>query len=125
MKEVKCCKYYFRYCDDIVVLSKNKNYLHELAFRSFLYLKNMLKLNVKPNWQVFLTESRGIDFLGYRVFHKFCLLRKSIAINFKRKMKNINSLANKNIINSIMSYFGWLEHANTRTLINKYMEELI
>jgi hypothetical protein len=85
----------------------------------------MLKLNVKPNWQVFLTESRGIDFLGYRVFHKFCLLRKSIAINFKRKMKNIKSLANKNIINSIMSYFGWLEHANTRTLINKYMEELI
>jgi retron-type reverse transcriptase len=114
MKEVKRCRFYFRYCDDIVVLSRSKVFLHDLAFRSFLYLKNVLNLNVKHNWQVFLTEARGIDFLGYRIFHKFCLLRQSIALSFKRKMKSSVN------INSIMSYLGWLQHANTRTLIYKY-----
>lgn len=81
-------------------------------------------MKVKKNWQVFLTDSRGVDFLGYRNFHKFCLIRKSIAINFKKKMKKIKSMKVENSINSVMSYVGWMQHANTKTLMHKYMEGL-
>ena len=126
MKEIKCCKYYFRYCDDIVILSRNKTILHDLFFRCSLYLKNVLMLKVKSNWQVFQSDSRGIDFLGYRIFHEFCLLRKSIVNSFKKKMKQINNrVGEKNILSSIMSYVGWMEHANTKKLMYKYISEAL
>jgi hypothetical protein len=83
-------------------------------------------LKVKSNWQVFQSDSRGIDFLGYRIFHEFCLLRKSIVNSFKKKMKQINNrVGEKNILSSIMSYVGWMEHANTKKLMYKYISEAL
>lgn len=49
LKENKKVKYYFRYCDDIVILDNNKEELHILfkEIREYLYTK--LKLEIKDN----------------------------------------------------------------------------
>src|SRR5665811_744673 len=70
-------KYYFRYCDDIVILHNDKAFLHSFYKEIEVYL-NSIGLEVKGNWQIFPVEKRGIDFLGYRFFHDYVLLRKSI-----------------------------------------------
>lgn len=43
-----------------------------------LYLKHVLKLGVKGNYQIFPVESRGIDFVGYVFRHDYIRVRKGI-----------------------------------------------
>lgn len=90
IKEEKRVKYYFRYMDDIVVLHNSKEYLHQLRKEIDEYFKTKLKLTIKENWQVFPTMVRGIDYVGYRVFLNYSLLRKDTCTNFKKKMVAIN-----------------------------------
>ena len=79
-KEVLKCKYYFRYADDIVILSSNKEFLHSIIYKIQKYLDTNLKLQVKSNWQVFPVDSRGIDFVGYIFRHNYILVRKKIKL---------------------------------------------
>lgn len=53
IKECKKIKYYFRYADDIVIFSKDKESLHTLIKVIIEYLNINLKLTVKSNYQVF------------------------------------------------------------------------
>jgi len=126
MKEEKCCRYYFRYCDDVVVLHSNKGVLRKLFMEAQEYLSVNLKLCIKSNHQIFPVEKRGIDFLGYRFFHDYVLLRKSIAQRFKEKVLYIRgewgSMRPSQIVNSIMSYWGWVKHGNCLNLIKKHID---
>lgn len=111
LKEVKQVRYYFRYADDLVILYDDKAYLHTLLKEISAYLETNLKLTVKKNYQVFPVAARGIDFVGYRIYHGFTLLRKSIKQNFARMLaRNPNRL-------SIASYYGWCTHANCGHLL--------
>lgn len=127
MKEEKKCKYYFRYMDDIVILHHSKEHLHELRKEVEKYLRDNLRLTLKENWQVFPTYVRGIDFVGYRSFGDYTLLRKSTAKKMKRKMRTINKRGHfkKTDINSIMSYKGWLEHCDAYNLEKAYILPLL
>jgi len=130
IKEVKGIKYYFRYMDDIVILGSNKGKLHELKKEIDDYFRIRLKLKIKENWQVFPTYIRGIDFVGYRCFLNYKLLRKSTCKNFKRKMTTIHKkMMEGRELNysewcSINSYKGWLMHCNSYRLKQKYIEPI-
>ena len=113
VKESLGVKYYFRYCDDMVLLARDKQSLHEIRLSIGSYLTNELNLSLKSNWQVFPVDVRGVDFLGYRFFHGYTLVRKSIVQRFKLKSK-------KNKRESIPSYWGWFKWADSFNLINKY-----
>jgi len=127
MKEEKQCRYYFRYCDDVVVLHGDKRFLHQLFADAQEYLQAHLKLSIKPNYQVFPVDKRGIDFLGYRFFHGYALLRKSIAQRFKAKVLRIKrvycDMSPSQIVNGLMSYWGWTKHANCLNLVRKYIDK--
>jgi len=115
IKEEKRVRYYFRYADDLVVLSDDKSYLHNLLNEISAYLSTRLKLQVKGNWQVFPVGARGIDFVGYKFFHTHTLLRKSIKKRFARMIqRNPNP-------SSIASYWGWAKHCNSVNLLNKLL----
>lgn len=111
-KEILRCKYYYRYCDDVVILDTNKEILRDKLVKITAYLDQQLNLKVKSNHQIFPVDSRGIDFLGYRFFHGFTLVRKRIVKMMKRKLKNPKS---------IPSYWGWLKHADAYRLTIKYI----
>ena len=114
MKEKQGCKYYFRYCDDVVILHNNKEHLVDLRLNVSEYLEKNLKLQLKNNWQVFPVDVRGIDFLGYRFYHTHTTLRKSTAARFKQTISVIKRSKQKTsgMVNSIMSYYGWMNYAN-------------
>lgn len=117
MKEQKAVKYYFRYADDMVILSHSKPYLHQLLADIKEYLQVELKLEVKSNYQVFPVAARSIDFLGYRFYHTHVLVRKSIKQCFARMVAG-----NKNT-KSIASYNGWLSHCNAKHLTKKLLSK--
>lgn len=119
MKEDLQVKYYFRYADDMVILSDNKDYLHQVLAQIRLYLHDNLKLQIKENYQVFPVAARGIDFVGYVFYHTHTLLRKSIKKSFARMLaKNSNP-------QSIASYRGWAIHCNSKNLLKKLLHETV
>lgn len=129
LKETKHCKYYFRYCDDMVILHSSKPYLSKLKKEIEAFLTTNLKLSLKSNWQIFPVDARGIDFLGYRFFHNCTLLRKSIAKKFKQRIRYIKMhwpyLTPPQILNSVMSYYGWLGHGDCNNFTKKFINKEI
>lgn len=80
VKEELKVKYYYRYADDIVILSDNKEQLRSWILAIKVYLTNVLNLKLKDNYQIYPVESRGVDFVGYVCYHDYTLLRKSIKL---------------------------------------------
>jgi RNA-directed DNA polymerase len=130
IKEVKHEKYYYRYMDDMVILASSKEHLHQLKQEIDECFKTKLKLTLKGNWQVFPTFIRGIDFVGYRTFLNFKLLRKSTCKQFKKKMTSIYKKQVEGIeMNysewcSFNSYKGWLIPCNSYRLSRKYVDPI-
>lgn len=123
IKQELKCKYYIRYADDGVILDRNKANLHSIKDKIGNYLKDELKLAFNPKTQIYPVDSRGIDFLGYRTFRDYVLLRKSSVRNFKKKLETIKryKMPNQHIMSSIMSYVGWIQHCNGYNLINRFL----
>ena len=115
IKEDLKIKYYFRYADDIIILSKSKTHLQEVLSLIKQYLNDNLKLQIKGNYQVFPVEARGIDFVGYVFYHTHTMLRKSIK---KRFAKAVSKKASQQ---TIAAYNGWTKHCNSKNLIKKLL----
>jgi RNA-directed DNA polymerase len=117
LKEVKKVRYYFRYADDLVILAPNKGQLHQLLNDIRTYLYENLRLQVKGNYQVFPVAARGIDFVGYVIYHTHTLLRKRIKQRFARM------IARKPRLQSIVSYYGWAKHCDSKNLLKTLLNE--
>lgn len=125
VKEELKVKYYYRYADDIVLLSNSKDQLRNWLLAIKVYLTNMLKLELKDNYQIYPVDSRGIDFVGYKLYHTHTLLRKSIkAKMFKlvRKYKE-GKITLEDLKQRMASYFGWLKYCDSKNLLKKIYQE--
>ncbi len=131
VKEELHTKHNYRYMDDVVIFASSKEELHEIHRKVTAYTRDYLHLNIKGNYQIFPTKVRGVDFVGYRFFGEYTLLRKSTAINFKRKMRACRKKMENNIPPtysewcSFNSYKGWLGNCDSYRLSKKYIEPLI
>ncbi|SHG33610.1 reverse transcriptase/maturase family protein [Dysgonomonas macrotermitis] len=124
LKEYKQVPYYFRYADDMIILSDSKDYLHSLEKEIHDYLRNNLKLDIKSNYQIFPVDARGIDFVGYVFFHDHILMRKRIKKNLCKRASKLNKqkISPKEYKIGICSYLGWAKHCNSRHLIRKVIK---
>lgn len=114
--------------DDMVIFGSSKEELHKLKRELDEFMAVNLKQVLKHNWQVFPTKVRGVDFVGYRFFGEYTLLRKSTCKTFKRRMLSISSKRENNVSPtysewcSFNSYVGWLQHCDSFRLYQKYVE---
>lgn len=117
---------FFRYMDDIVIISDTKKSLHN-ALDCCRRELGKLDLLIKSNWQIFPSKVRGIDFLGYRCFGDFVLLRKRIANNIKARFRLISEKTKvlASDIASMMSYKGWLDYCNSFRFKSKYFQGVL
>ncbi|MGI6501241.1 MAG: RNA-directed DNA polymerase [Anaerostipes sp.] len=131
MEEVKHVKHYFRYMDDIVIFAATKEELHKLLKEIDEYFRQNMKLKIKDNWQVFPTYVRGVDYLGYRVFMEYTLLRKDTCKQMKKKLTVIRQkceagkMMNYSEWCCIHSYNGWILPCDGFRLRQKYIVPLL
>ena len=118
-KVMRGLRYYHRYADDIVVLHRSKKHLHKLLSFISNYFNMELKIEVKHNYQIFPVSSRGIDYLGYKIYHTHVLLRKSIK---QRMFRSFHKMDKSNYKIKMAAYNGWLVHCNSIHLRNKINE---
>lgn len=130
IKEVKHIKHYYRYMDDICIFAATKEELHQLLAEIEEYFRVNLNLRLKGNYQIFPSFVRGVDFVGYRIFKDYTLLRKSTCQEMKRKMtkirKKVESGQEMNYSEwcSINSYKGWLKHCDSYHLVETYIKPI-
>lgn len=112
-------KNYFRYCDDCVILSNNKEELFIIQKKIKEFVENELKQSMSYS-EVFPVK-QGVDFLGYRHFKGYTLLRKRTATKFKRAVKHIREgKDNRPFLQqlcTIQSYKGYTKHCYTYNFI--------
>lgn len=125
VKEELKVKYYYRYADDIVLLSDDKNQLRSWVLAIKVYLTNVLELKLKDNYQIYPVESRGIDFVGYACYHDHTLLRKSIKLKLLGLVRaySNNLISKQKLQLKMASYFGWLKYCDSKNLLKKIYRE--
>lgn len=127
LKEEKKVKYLYFYMDDIVIFGSSKEELHKLKREIDEYMEVNLKQSIKHNWQVFPSKVRGVDFVGYRFFGEYTLLRKSTCKRLKKRMLSISYKRENNMSPtysewcSFNSYVGWLKNCDSYRLYQKYV----
>jgi hypothetical protein len=105
-------RYFYRYCDDGVILAKTKAELWEIREIVHRRIENY-GLKVKNNERVFPVGS-GIDFLGYVIRPDYVRLRKRNKKTFARKMHAVRSKRRKREMTA--SFYGLTKHADCRKL---------
>lgn len=120
VKESVGVRYYYRYADDIVVLSDSKEYLSGILQYFNDYLNNNRQLQLKSNYQIFPVESRGIDFVGYVTYHTHCLARKRNKKALCREVARLRKLGmdDEDIRIRVASRLGFMVHCDSKHLIN-------
>ncbi len=115
-------KYYVRYVDDFIILSKNKKALHQLAEKIKIFLYNELYLTLHPKKMRIFPTRLGIDFLGYLIFKDHIRLRTYNVKTFRKRLRRFQKLyltdkiSQQKIQESITSWLAHAEHADTYNL---------
>jgi retron-type reverse transcriptase len=130
VKEVLCERYYIRYMDDFVILGPDKQRLWQIRREAECYLNHRLdlRLNQKTGiWPI----SRGVDFLGYRIWPTHRLVRKSSIKRMQRKLRvfrrkhQAGQIGLERIDASIQSWLGHVSHASSYNLRRKLLGEFV
>ena len=103
-------KYYVRYVDDFVILPKSKLQLEDWKKEIEEFLNSELRVELHPQKSKIISLSKGVDFVGFRNFYHFKLLRKRNIRNMERKIK----IFNKGLITKdklFESFQGWQAYA--------------
>ena len=79
-------KYYIRYVDDFVILYNSKEQLEIWKMEIERFLKDNLKIEFHYQKSRIISLSRGVDFVGFRNFYYYRLLRKR---NMKKVINKI------------------------------------
>ncbi|MDB4984413.1 MAG: hypothetical protein JWM20_592 [Patescibacteria group bacterium] len=120
-KHVLKAKHYFRYCDDFIIVHKDKRFLEGLIPKIRTFLKDVLKLELHPNKVEIRKVRQGIDFLGYvtldrgvnvvRTNTRKRIKRKVYIARKKFKKEDISDISFESVISS---YLGVVSHARDR-----------
>jgi retron-type reverse transcriptase len=110
-------RHWARYMDDIVVLGDDPEELRRLFYRLRDFAAERLHLGIS-HWQV-APVSRGINFLGYRIWPTHKLLRKASVTRAKRKVSNfLKHGDNDGLQKFLAAWRGHARWADTNNLFN-------
>lgn len=110
VKHILKAGYYIRYVDDFIILHESKKQLEIWKKQIVEFLKEKLKLELHPQKSRIIPLKRGIDFVGFRHFYYFKLLRKRNIRNMKRKIEMFKQgLISKDKL--LESFQGWNAYA--------------
>lgn len=96
-----------RYMDDIVILGRSRGFLHELRGWLEMFCRYSLGLAFSK-WSV-TPVSAGVNFLGYRIFPGYKLLRRDSVRRAKRKIRSYTLARDREALRFFLA--AWLGHA--------------
>ena len=120
-------KFHIRYVDDFMILDESKEKLFELKEQINNFLKTNLKIELHPQKSRIIPLLKGVDFVGFRNFYHYRLLRKRNVRSMEQKLKFFREDGIR--FGSVFdSYKGWQAYAkwgNTYKVRKKVKREII
>lgn len=99
--------YWYRYMDDLVVLGRDVAHLRRVKDSVEAFSRDHLGLRFSK-WSV-APASRGINFLGYRIWSTHKLLRRDSVIRARRKIAAYRAAGDMSKLSKFLN--AWLGHA--------------
>ncbi len=125
-------KYYIRYADDFVLLSRDRAELERALVSIRRFLNVMLNMQLHPQKVIFQKWNQGVDYLGYISFPHHTILRTKTKRRMLKKLQETFSKVSKGLLSkekanqSLQSYLGLLTHCRgkeIRKILNKKITE--
>jgi retron-type reverse transcriptase len=115
-------KYYLRYMDDIIIMSYSKNYLKAVLIdvNDFLTRHLNISLNSKTNIG---KCSDGIEFVGYRIWRNYRLIKKQSIMRMKKKVRawKHGKIPDGKYLASIGSWIGHSFNTSSHRVVEQVM----
>lgn len=121
VKEKLHIRHYARYADDIVFLDRNKRKLHKAHLALALVLKRG-NLRVKGDWQIWRYGTRPIDFVGYRFYKGYTLLRKRIFYSLTHVVRKIKRFGLR--LRQCLRFISYIARAKVINFKKYYVENI-
>ena len=113
-------KAWVRYMDDIVVIGRDQARLHDL--RRSLEVISAERLGLRfSRWSV-APVSRGINFVGYRIWASHKLLRRQSVVDARRKIRRMRATGDEQALTRFLaSWRGHASHADAHNLLRSLL----
>ena len=111
-------KYYIRYVDDFVILHSFKEQIEKWKVEIDRFLREKLNLELHPQKSKIISLSRGIDFVGFRNFWHYKLLRRRnvTMINFKIENYKQGKISKEKLLEIFQGWNAYAKRANSYNL---------
>ena len=111
-------KYYIRYVDDFVLLHNSKLQLEIWKPEIEIFLKEELNLELHKDKSKIIPLSRGVDFVGFRNFYHYRLLRKRNIRKMSLRVKCCNKgiISEQKLLESVQGWNAYAKWANSYKL---------
>lgn len=111
-------KFYLRYVDDFVILHSSKEQLESWKTEIENFLKEKLKLELHKDKSKIISLAKCVDFIGFRNFYHFKLLRKRNIrkINSKIRSYHNHELSKKKMLEIFQGWNAYAKWANSYNL---------
>jgi retron-type reverse transcriptase len=120
-------KHFFRYMDDIVILGKSQKEMRALQVKMQKFCMDEMGMWFSK-WSV-SSASKGVNFLGYRIWPTHKLMRRQSVTTAKRKIKRFvekgETEALKRFLASWLGHAKWADSRNLITSLEKQVCEAI
>ena len=118
-KHVLKAKFYIRYVDDFIIISRDRAYLAALIVPIESFLKECLKLDLHPIKRKIFSSRSGLDFLGYFIRPYYKIIRFGNKKRFLRKVAGYKKegLWNRKKEQSFAAWQGYARQADSYNLI--------
>jgi RNA-directed DNA polymerase len=130
IKEDLQAKKYVRYVDDFALFADDKEFLADAREAIENYLAK-LRLKIHPVKSQLFATCKGANFLGFRVLPDRIRVRTENLRRAKRRVRQMQQdyadgkIGEKEIIQSIQSWFAHLEHGDTWQLRQQILASLV
>ena len=107
-------KYYLRYVDDFVILSRSRHELEQNREAIGQFLSDKLRLALHPQKTGIIPLGAGTPLLGFRVFYRFRLLKKSNQVRIRKRLAILKGMLADGEIGPkrvLLSFAGWEGYA--------------
>ena len=129
VKHTLKAKYYIRYVDDFVILDASKENLESWKEEINEFLKS-IKLELHPDKSKIAPLCAGVSLLGFRVFYKYKLLKRSNTRRIPYRVRDFveshagGTLSKESIFASMEGWSAYAMHANTHKFRRIMMRNL-
>jgi len=119
-------KYYIRYVDDFVIFHKSKEQLQKWTKEIEIFLKEKLNLELHPDKSKIIILSKGVDFVGFRNFYYFRLLRRRNVQSMERKMEEClqSRIPPEKIFEIFQGWSAYAKWGDSYKLVKRFSKQI-